>query len=678
MKPKANTRTAVIFFLGSLSCLPVQAQWQRKTNLPAVYVNTENMAPITSKEEYIYSTLHYTDENNETVAYDSTQIRGRGNSTWNLKKKPYRLKFNKKEKFLGKGHANAKSWTLIANAGDKTMMRNAVTSSLGEFTSLKFNPAYKFVDLVLNGIYNGTYQISDQVEVRKKRVNITEQDYPLADSSDISGGYLLEVDGFADGNCFTTSRYRVPVRIHYPDEDEIDFSQTNYIRNYVQSFENVLNGANFTDPVKGYRPYVDSLSLADWYICTEVSANIDGFYSIYFYKDQQDSALYWGPLWDYDIAYGNDYRMKNEQQLSTTAYSMMADIGYGKARQWVARMWEDPWFCTLVNRRYNELLDAGMVDHMNATIDSLTTLLDASQKLNYQKWGISTQMYHETVLYSSYDQYVADLRQFISDHTAWLKTAFASRKAPEPTPAFQPLDYYYRITSANTSKAIEVSDGNKVTQHSNLTDRETADWYMRPTTTGGHFQIINRSNNMALNDPTTGSVTATTNVGTPLNVAAPNETDNRQLLDIVPQGTQGYYNLLNVYTQHVANLSGGNAADGTSILSYTNDARNETSKNRLWYFTPTKTPLPGDITGIASVEPDAYALAYNHDQQLLHFGGDTPAQLSFMVNVYALDGRKVGQFRADESFSVVSLPTAVYVVTWTVGGHTRSVKFQKK
>lgn len=678
MNMNTQTKMGLMLMCCTFCCMPSNAQWTRKTNLPTVYVNTENNAPITSKENYLYSTLRYVDEKDKVTTYDSTQIRGRGNSTWNLKKKPYRLKFNKKEKFLGKERANAKSWTLIANAGDKTMIRNAVTNSLGEFTSLKFNPAYKFVDFVLNNTYNGTYQISDQIEVRKKRVDITEQDYPLADSSDISGGYFLEVDGFKDGNYFTTSHYNVPIRIHYPDEDEIVASQNNYIKNYVQTFENALYSSSFADSVKGYRQYVDSVSLADWYICTEVSANIDGFYSIYFYKDQQDPRLYWGPLWDYDIAYGNDTRMWTEQHLQTTAYSMMTDIGYGQAKNWMNRMWEDPWFSRLINRRYQELLDAGLVDHMNATIDSLTTLLDESQKLNYQKWGINTKMYHETVLYSSYDKYIADLKQFISDHTAWLKTEFANRKAPEPTPAFKPLDYYYRIVSANTSKAIEVSNGNSVTQYTNVTDRETADWYMRPTTTGDYFQIINRSNNMALNDPTTGSVTPTTNVGTHLNVVNANEKDESQLWQLVPQGTQGYYNLLNVHTQHVANLQGGSNADNTPILSYTNDARNETSKNRLWYLIPTKTPLSGDITGIATVEPEAYALAYNQSSQILHFGSETPSQLSFGVKVYAANGALVGQFSASENFSVANLPLGVYIVSWQVGGQKRSAKFYKK
>ena len=113
-------------------------------------------------------------------------------------------------------------------------------------------------------------------------MDVTEQDYPLPDGADITGGYLLEVDGWEDGNCFVTSQVAVPIRIHYPDEDEIVDRQNRYIIDYINNFERILMGENFDDPENGYRALVDSATLAAWYIATEVSANLDGFYSTYF------------------------------------------------------------------------------------------------------------------------------------------------------------------------------------------------------------------------------------------------------------------------------------------------------------------------------------------------------------------------------------------------------------
>ena len=700
-----TTKLLFITITSLLTVLNINAQYVQKTNLPTIYIETFDGQSITSKEEYKLCRLHYVDEAGSVASYDSVSIRGRGNSTWNLSKKPYRIKFLNKEKFLGKGYAKAKKWTLLANAGDKTMIRNAITSALGEFTSLKFNPAYKFVDMVLNGSYVGTYQISDQVDVRPHRVNITEQPYPIADTTDISGGYLLEVDGFKDGNYFTSTTYKAPVTIHYPDDEEIDNRQTAYIRNYINNtFEKALSSQSFTDPQTGYRAYVDTTSLIDWYLCTEISANIDGFWSTYCYKEKGDQRLFWGPLWDYDIAYNNDRRVQNDMKLQSSVNSLMADIAYNGSKAWVTRMWEDPWFQKSVYTRYQELLDSGLVDYLQTNVDSLSTLLNESQELNYQKWGINRRMYHEVVLYSSYDQYISDLKTFITEHCKYLSNAFYSKKPVEPTPPFEPKNFYYCIVNAKTRKAMDVQD-NKIVQYTQTDGRESQEWQIRKN--GDHYAIINRESGLALNDPTNGPATATTNVGTQLNVMESDEHSEAQMWDFIPQGTDGYYNLLNVSTQHIVNLNGGNSNDYTQILSYTNDAKNGTSTNRMWFLQPTSAlpiepvdtiptdTIPTDIIPTDTIAPDTipvdtipsgimayqepaeYALAYNRDTQTLHFGSETPSELTFPVRIFNASGRLVGTFRADEQFSMVPYPQGIYIATWHVSGKTRSVKFSR-
>lgn len=750
-------KSFLLFVLVVLCSFVAKAQtYTRKTNLPHIYIETFNRQSITSKTTYIYSTMHYVDEDDVVTRYDSMQIRGRGNSTWGLSKKPYKIKFNQKEKFLGKGYANAKKWTLLANAGDKTLMRNAITSLMGDFLGLKNNPAHKFVDLTLNGTYFGNYQISDQVEVRPHRVNITEQDYPLTATSDITGGYLLEVDGFEDGNCFTTSTYRVPIRIHYPEDEEISTSQNNYIRQYMRNFESVLSGKDFADADKGYRRWVDSVSLANWFLATEISGNIDGYYSTYFYKEQQDSLLYWGPLWDYDIAYNNDYR------ITGTETKLMTNDGYGQTKEWINRMWQDPWFGTLVNRRYKEVVDAGLESYMYEQIDSIADLIHESQVLNYNRWGIMTRMYHEVVLYSSYDQYITYLKNYIRTHMSYLQTAFLNKKVAEPTPPFTPDNYYYRISNVNTAKMLDVDggvaeDGKNVCTWTSNASRTSQQWRIVPV--DDYFMILSRDGDVALNDPTDGEATATTNVGTQLNVAYTNVEDDRQLWIITPQGTDGQYNITNKSTQHTANLSGGGSNDGTAVLSYTTDDRNSTSANRLWYIIADEEIADeenggddddnddddddngenddddddnngndnngddnnngdddnddgednGDDDGgtddgdddddgnddndgdyddngddddnneeepdaIASVEPAEYALGYNPQTKLLHFGSETPELLTFSVKIYSASASLIRTFTANESCSLADLPQGVYIIMWNVDGKTRSAK----
>ena len=87
-------------------------EYRQLTNLPSVYVNTYSGAGITSKENYIYARLVWVDKKG-TAVYDSIQIRGRGNSTWGMAKKPYRIKLQKKKRLLGSDHAKARSWATI-------------------------------------------------------------------------------------------------------------------------------------------------------------------------------------------------------------------------------------------------------------------------------------------------------------------------------------------------------------------------------------------------------------------------------------------------------------------------------------------------------------------------------------------------------------------------------------
>ena len=86
----------LLFLLLTACCLlaqPLCAQYTRMTDLPTLYIETFDGQSITSKTVYKYCRLHYVDEQDQVTSYDSVSIRGRGNSTWNMSKKPYKIKF---------------------------------------------------------------------------------------------------------------------------------------------------------------------------------------------------------------------------------------------------------------------------------------------------------------------------------------------------------------------------------------------------------------------------------------------------------------------------------------------------------------------------------------------------------------------------------------------------------
>lgn len=668
MKSNFHIIYSILLLLLLFPCI-TQAQTQKQlTNIPSVYINTLDNSAVTSKNTYKYARMVWVDGTTTTV-YDSVQIRGRGNSTWNMAKKPYRIKFAKKEKLMGKGHAKARSWTLMANCADKSMMRNALTTDLGNFAGLPFTPGALFVDFYLNNSYIGTYQISDQVDIRPHRVNIFDQnDYMVKDdTTNITGGYLLESTANTDfsGSYFYTPKGHF-IRIHSP-EDSIIKRQKNYIQNHVKAFENALYSDNFDDPQKGYRQYVDTASLVNWYISNEVAANPDGFWSTYFYKERNDPRLYWGPLWDNDISYCNTTRLGDVTQ------SLMADVGYGEglAKDWVIQFWKDDWFAQAVSRRYKELYDAGLTDFMLHKVDSMAELLEASQKENYKVWNIRQRYYEEIKLYGTYDQYIQDLKTFISEHNDYLLQAFTS------TMGFTAdTTHYYRIFNKGFSNGVidlynmSVKERTRVCMYNYSQSRKSQQWVIKPV--GNYFMLLNRLSGLALVDhfkytPHSDFIM----------VVKADTADYRQLWSFVPQGHGGYYNMKNRVTQRTVNNSNSTSSNNNPILSYTSDGSDATSIDKLWSIRRDELitePLPSAIKEL-SVE---YALMYNPQTQEVHFISPNLYDLTFSASIISLNGQFAGQFQAGEIFNASALPAGTYIVSWTFGGKSNSTKFIKK
>jgi len=391
--------------------------YSQRTDVPTVYIETENRRSITSKEEYINCTFIYVD-GDSLARYENTQIRGRGNSTWwNSDKKSFRVKFEKKQRLLGDGFANAKSWTLLANHGDKTMIRNALTYDLGRFMGLKFCPAARFVDLYLNGNYQGTYQISDQVQVHKKRVEVDED-----------SGWLLEVanENSWEDPLISSTGFNIMYNIKNPKDQLLTVDCRITIGRWIHQFESAVASDDFCDPEKGWRAYVDEEDFINWYVGAEITGNIDALYSIYMYKEADDQKIHFGPLWDLDLGYDNS----SERSLlnNMEAFLGLWNRPFEKILQ---RLWHDPWFVQACNDRLRELTDRGLQTYLLSHIDSLRTAIWQTQTENFKKWRINQKVYDwaKQSYYTTYDGYISELKSFVNIHIPYLQRAFAERQA---------------------------------------------------------------------------------------------------------------------------------------------------------------------------------------------------------------------------------------------------------
>jgi hypothetical protein len=343
----------------------VRVKSPQSTGLPIVKIDTYGSQAITSKEDYIQTNIAVIDPNNPDFSFANTaykdQIRGRGNTTWLHPKKPYRIKFDKKTSLFGL--TAAKSWVLLANYLDPTLILNCVALELGHRLTLPFTPHCIPVEVFVNGEYQGNYTLHEQNQVGEGRVDIDED-----------AGFFVELDtNFDDEPKFITAHYNLPVMIKSPEDLE-DPSGYDFVKDALHVLETAMVGASFPD--SGYRNLVEMQTLVDYLLINDFVRNTELSWpkSVYVYKDA-GGKIGFGPLWDYDWAFGyagfgHEYFTKVE--------------GLAGKHDFFRRFYEDPVFVSQYNERWDSSRDqiAGVADF----IRDLGAHLQRSQEMNFWKW----------------------------------------------------------------------------------------------------------------------------------------------------------------------------------------------------------------------------------------------------------------------------------------------------
>ncbi|MGB2398731.1 MAG: CotH kinase family protein, partial [Flavobacteriaceae bacterium] len=296
----------------------------------------------------------------------------------------------------------------LAELSDKTFIRNQIARYLGHMSSLEYTPSARYVEVVLNNEHQGLYLIGQKVEESSNRVDIGDD------------GYLVEIDQFSrideDDVYFTSDVYTAingdnVFNIKEPNLD-MDSEAYNLIRNQVEAFETALFSENFSDPETGYAAFVDVDSFIDWYVITEIAKSVDArWYSSIFFTYVPGEKIKMGPLWDFDLSFGNvDY----------------ADAQYSEGfwilqNPWIQRMYEDPAFREKVKTRFDYYYSKR--SEIMTTIDDYSNQLEKSQELNYQRWPtLGVQVWPNPVWFSTYGEEVEHLKQWITERMNWLNS----------------------------------------------------------------------------------------------------------------------------------------------------------------------------------------------------------------------------------------------------------------
>ena len=379
------------------------------TGLPMMTITTDNLQEVTSKEVYIGANIVLREDVRTRAAGDVVEsrvnIKGRGNSSWKNPKKPFRLKFDEKISLLDM--QKDKSWVLIPNYSDKSMLRNSLAFYMSSISNLDYTPESHFVDLTFNGKFWGTYLLCEKLKIAKHRVNVGDD------------GFLFEIDfrciDEADSRYFSVPHLENVVNIKDP---EVEYGDANfqYAKDFVNRADEALFSSNFTDPATGWQAYLDIDSFVDYYLIQEIGKNLDGdFDSSCFMHLARGGKLKMGPIWDMDVAFGNI------DQANQTCYD--PEGFYIKNAQWYNRLFKDPVFVARVKERFNYFYQ-----HQNdilANINADAQYIKYSAQENNDVWhllNVLTWSNHN--IWGSYQNEVQDLKVWFTTRMEWLKTQF--------------------------------------------------------------------------------------------------------------------------------------------------------------------------------------------------------------------------------------------------------------
>lgn len=271
---------------------------RRSYGIPILSIDTSTGKAVDTREEYIPSTMVLDGE-----AY-SLGIKGRGNASWHtFPKRSYRLKLDEKAKLLGM--PADRDWVLVSNYGDPSLIRNHIASDMAKrLDGLDFTATHVSVDLYINGEYLGVYAIAQKLESSKNKVNLGD---PITDESGkvTDLGFLIEFGwDYSSKNVYKKDYfdldYAIRMYIKEPEITEKNNDTFKYIYNYVSAAEKAIVSGD------GWQDYLDVDSWVDWFIINELCNNTESaFHRSFFMYKSAGGKLSAGPIWDYDMAFGN-------------------------------------------------------------------------------------------------------------------------------------------------------------------------------------------------------------------------------------------------------------------------------------------------------------------------------------------------------------------------------------
>lgn len=380
------------------------------TNVPTVYITIPdypNLSELYDKELYLDAMISI-DGNGVVDDLEPTavSIKGRGNSTWNYVKKPYRLKFDKKIAICGL--AKAKSYALIANYIDCTLMRNAIALKIGQLLEMPYTNHCQPIRVYFNGIFKGAYFITEKIGITGASVDIDEET-----------GILFELDtNFDEAYKFWSTYYGLPVMVKDPDLAEIaelkgvtPESLFYTWRGDFDTFEaKVYAGEDLSE-------YMDLESLVNYLIVCNVCCNREPVWpkSLYLYKASLDDVYHFGPIWDFDWAFTYNDGVENQEP----TLPLLEPFQQGQHADFLKKICSTPEFRALYKEKFDHF-KTSLYPLLLEYIDEYADTIEPSAIENGVVWpaepGRTEGSFHFRENLDKLKEWIQNRMEFISGH----------------------------------------------------------------------------------------------------------------------------------------------------------------------------------------------------------------------------------------------------------------------
>lgn len=434
--------------------------------MPSVFISTQgiDLSEIDDPAFYADMSALFVDENGERDTSAAGIIRRRGHGSGDAEEKPYSL--NLKEEYSILGMQKASKWALLNTfMGGTQRLTDKIAMDLGRAIGIRYTPEGTFVNVYVNGVYHGFYLLAQRVnanggsvrihnlrkdnkklnkdyytelegQIEKKgeglydRSKATPYDLTQNGSSqeqaasedgaepesrsaslpvspgNITGGYLLEFDHYKTGEYFSCGDSWVSVRA--PKETTTE--EFTYISDYVNMLDRAISDEDGVDPETGVS-YTDYLDLESWVRDYQmknffVEADTD-WSSFYMYKERNDTHLYAGPVWDYELSMGHGYQEnENHPEISQRAL-WIRDYTSG----WLHQLGEKPEFMQLVYEEYAGEFAPAVRDYLENDFERVTANLIPSLTMNAVRWDAAM---------PDYEAEIEGCREWLEKRTAFL------------------------------------------------------------------------------------------------------------------------------------------------------------------------------------------------------------------------------------------------------------------